>query len=226
MTVGMSEDVTRSQHALWPSGWCHLYFKSNRKQAPLTIVFSATEKDLTTISLCCSLFSKISPISYIPYHKSHRTNPENEHTPCKYITCQYHVFQGFFFFKDLFVFKTLFIYSWEKPRKRHKDIGRGRSRLPAGSPMGNSIPGPRDHDLGQRQMLNHWATQVPLVILISNLKNLYLMLFKFWISFITNKAKHLFMFIGHFCVFFYKMLSYPLLISFFLPLLVIGIIYI
>ena len=45
---------------------------------------------------------------------------------------------------------------------REGDIGRGRSRLPAETWMWNSIPGPRDHDLSQRQMLNSWATKVPL----------------------------------------------------------------
>ena len=39
-----------------------------------------------------------------------------------------------------------------------RDIGRDRSRIPAGSPMWDLIPGPRDHDLSQRQMFNHWAT--------------------------------------------------------------------
>ena len=31
----------------------------------------------------------------------------------------------------------------------------GRSRLHAGNLMGDSIPGPQDHDLGQRQALNY-----------------------------------------------------------------------
>ena len=35
-----------------------------------------------------------------------------------------------------------------------KAEGRGRSRLHAGSPMQDSIPGPRDHNLSCRQMLN------------------------------------------------------------------------
>ena len=39
-----------------------------------------------------------------------------------------------------FFFKILFIYSWETQRGR--DTGRRRSRLPAGSPMWDSIPGP------------------------------------------------------------------------------------
>ena len=37
-------------------------------------------------------------------------------------------------------------------RQRHRQR---ESRLPAGSLMQDSIPGPRDHDLSQRQMLNH-----------------------------------------------------------------------
>ena len=57
-----------------------------------------------------------------------------------------------------FFFKILFIYSWETQRK-DRDIGRGRSRLLTGSLMWDSILGPRDHDLSQRQMLNHLATQ-------------------------------------------------------------------
>ena len=38
--------------------------------------------------------------------------------------------------------------------ERGKDIGRGRSRLPAGSPMWDSIPGPQDHALSQRRRIN------------------------------------------------------------------------
>ena len=49
----------------------------------------------------------------------------------------------------------------EIERERGRDTDRGRSRLPAGSPMWDSIPGPRDHALSQRQMLHHWATQAP-----------------------------------------------------------------
>ena len=65
-------------------------------------------------------------------------------------------------FNTLFYFlKILFIYSWETQRKRQRH-NRGRSRLPVESLIHNSIPGPQDHELSQRQMLNHWATQVPL----------------------------------------------------------------
>ena len=58
-----------------------------------------------------------------------------------------------------FFFKILFIH------ERHRDTGRGRSWLHAGNLMWNSIPGPWDHDLSRRQMLNHWATQVSQVYL-------------------------------------------------------------
>ena len=43
----------------------------------------------------------------------------------------------------------------ERERERGRDTGRRRSRLHAGSPMRDSIPGLQDHALGQRQALNH-----------------------------------------------------------------------
>ena len=52
---------------------------------------------------------------------------------------------------------NLFIH--ERHTERGRDIGRGRSRLPAGSLMWDSIPGLQGHALSWRQMLNHWATQ-------------------------------------------------------------------
>ena len=48
----------------------------------------------------------------------------------------------------------------ESVRQRHRQ--REKQVSCAGSLMQNSIPGPWDHDPSQRQMLNHWATQVPL----------------------------------------------------------------
>ena len=57
-----------------------------------------------------------------------------------------------------FLKKILFIYSCVRERER-QSTGRGRSRLHAGSPMWDSIPGLQDHALGRRQALNHWATQ-------------------------------------------------------------------
>ena len=53
-----------------------------------------------------------------------------------------------------FFFKILFIY-YDRHRERGRDIAKGRSRIPMGSLMQDSIPGPQDHDLSQRQMLNH-----------------------------------------------------------------------
>ena len=38
--------------------------------------------------------------------------------------------------------------------ERHRDRGRGRSRLPPGSLIQDLIPGPRDHTMSPRQMLN------------------------------------------------------------------------
>ena len=61
-----------------------------------------------------------------------------------------------------FFFKLLFIYDRHtvRERERGRDTGRGRSRLPAGSPMWDLTPGPRDQGLSQRQTVNRWATQV------------------------------------------------------------------
>ena len=39
--------------------------------------------------------------------------------------------------------------------ERGRDTGRGRSRLPAGRPMWDSIPGPWDHDLSRRHTFIH-----------------------------------------------------------------------
>ena len=42
----------------------------------------------------------------------------------------------------------------ERERERGRDTGRGRSRLHAGSPTWDWIPGLQDYALGRRQMLN------------------------------------------------------------------------
>ena len=59
------------------------------------------------------------------------------------------------FFKDF-----IYLCMRDTQREAGSNIGRGRSRLPAGSPMWDSIPRPWDHALSQKQLLNHWATQV------------------------------------------------------------------
>ena len=76
--------------------------------------------------------------------------------PC-YISVLW-VFFGFVLF-----FLRFFIYSFmrdtERKRERGRDRDRERSRLHAGSPTWDSMLGPQDHGLSQRQMLNRWATQ-------------------------------------------------------------------
>ena len=72
----------------------------------------------------------------------------------------------------------------DRERERGRDTGRGRSMLHAGSLMWDSIPGLQDHALGQRQMLNCWATQVSLNYFILNKP---LMLYKHWCSYVENK---------------------------------------
>ena len=77
-----------------------------------------------------------------------------------------HLYHGFIPSTDMsFIysfFLRFYLFTHERHRERGRDTGRGRSRLPAGSPMWDSIPGPWGHALGQRQTLNHWATQASL----------------------------------------------------------------
>ena len=56
----------------------------------------------------------------------------------------------YFIFKDF-----IYLFMRDTERERSRDTGRGRSRLHVGSPMWDSIPGPQDHTLGLREMLNH-----------------------------------------------------------------------
>ena len=51
----------------------------------------------------------------------------------------------------MYFFLRCCLFIHERHRERGRDIGRGRSRLPMRSPMQDFIPGPRDHDLSQRQ---------------------------------------------------------------------------
>ena len=68
-----------------------------------------------------------------------------------------HFWVWHFLFLFLFFFKILSIYSWEtlKERQRHG----ARSRLPAGTPMQDSIPNSGIIPWTKGKMLNHWATQ-------------------------------------------------------------------
>ena len=78
-------------------------------------------------------------------------------------------------------------------RERGRDTGRGRSRLHAGSPMRDSIPGLQDHALGWRWALNCWTTLFLTILTIYiqiSIKPLRLntLLFSFVILHITLKA--------------------------------------
>ena len=53
------------------------------------------------------------------------------------------------------IFKRLLKNLLMRDTERGRDLGRGISRLPAGSLMQDSIPGLPDHALSQKQMLNH-----------------------------------------------------------------------
>ena len=64
--------------------------------------------------------------------------------------------------KFIFYWFYLFIHERHRERQRSRDTGRGKIRLHVGNPIWDSMPGPQDHTLSQRQTLNHWATQVSL----------------------------------------------------------------
>ena len=55
--------------------------------------------------------------------------------------------------------KILFIYSWETQRERQSHRQREK-QAPHRQPDVGLHPRPPDHDLRQRQMFHHWATQV------------------------------------------------------------------
>ena len=54
----------------------------------------------------------------------------------------------------LVFFLRFYLFIHDRLRERSRDTGRGRSRLPAGSWMWDSIPEFQDHALGRRQVLN------------------------------------------------------------------------
>ena len=49
-------------------------------------------------------------------------------------------------------FRRFYLFIHKRHREGGIDIGRGRSRLPAGNPVWDSIPGPWDHALSRRQI--------------------------------------------------------------------------
>ena len=70
----------------------------------------------------------------------------------------------------LFLFWRFYLFR----RQRGEDPGRGKSRLHAGSPTRDLIPGLQDQALGQRQAPNRWATQGSPIIS-------HLRYFQFWL---------------------------------------------
>ena len=75
----------------------------------------------------------------------HQRVEKDGHTPCMYHAgIKITSIKGFIFFLRFY----LFIHN--RQRERGRDTGRGRSRLHAGSPMWDSIPGLQDHTLGCR----------------------------------------------------------------------------
>ena len=63
----------------------------------------------------------------------------------KRITCQWSKSPEFLSGFIYLFFKRFYLFIHERHRERGRDIGRGRSRLHAGSPMWDSIPGLQDH---------------------------------------------------------------------------------
>ena len=73
----------------------------------------------------------------------------------------------FYFFRDFIYFETLFVglqkkfflrfylFIHKRQRERGRDTGRGRSRLPARSPMWDLIPGSPGSHPGLKVALNH-----------------------------------------------------------------------
>ena len=61
---------------------------------------------------------------------------------------------------QVFFFLQIYLFMIDIEREWGRDTGGGRSRLHAtGTPMWDLIPGLQDRALGQRQVLNRWATQ-------------------------------------------------------------------
>ena len=61
---------------------------------------------------------------------------------------------------QIFFKYVIYLFMRDTQREAEMQVEGGAGSL-QGAQCGDSIPGPRGHDLSQRQMLNHWATQVP-----------------------------------------------------------------
>ena len=60
-----------------------------------------------------------------------------------------------------FIFLRFYLIFHERHTERGRDTGRGRSWLPVGNLMQDSISGPQDYALSQRQIFNCWAPKHP-----------------------------------------------------------------
>ena len=58
------------------------------------------------------------------------------------------LFYLFYYFILLIFLKRFYLFMRDTEKERRRDTGRGRSRLHAGSPTPDSIPGLQDHTLG------------------------------------------------------------------------------
>ena len=72
--------------------------------------------------------------------------------------CSFLFSDAFQFLVFFFFFKIIYLFVRDN-RERGRDTGRRRSRLPVGSQIWDSIPGPWDHNPSQRQTFSPWAIQ-------------------------------------------------------------------
>ena len=139
-----------------PLGLCVLSSSSPLNSVPLNPQAWQGPKDLPTIDYMGEQIMQCFKLTY----KSHHWNRVECAFPEKYM---------FPFFQDLLYlwffggfFERFYLFIHETHRERGRDTSGRRSRFLVGHMMQDSIPGPWDQNLSQKQTLNHWATQVPL----------------------------------------------------------------
>ena len=141
--------------------WKPIFHKQRTKQKPPLLfpfflpLFPSPLSPPSLPFFLLAYFSKGRPEEGAHDKYSMSSGPSQEPPPCEWSLgfSAGHSHCWFFFFKILFIH--------ERQRETGRDMGRRRSRLPAGSLMRDLILGPGDHNLSWRQMLNHWTTQGP-----------------------------------------------------------------
>ena len=68
------------------------------------------------------------------------------------------LYQETVFLRFFFIYLFIYLFIHERHTEEAETQAEGEAGSSAGSLMWDSIPGPWDHDLSRRQMLNHWAT--------------------------------------------------------------------